>query len=41
MLREIPVSLLLLPPALGKNFDLCCENAETNSLNQKAVLENE
>jgi hypothetical protein len=40
MLRGTPFSLSLLPPALGKNFDLCCEKAEINSLNQKAVLEN-
>jgi hypothetical protein len=41
MLREIPVSLPLLPTALGKKFDFCCEKAETNSLSQKAVMENE
>jgi len=41
MLREIPVSLPLLSLALGKNFDLCCDKVQTNSLSQKAVLENE
>jgi len=41
MLRGIPVSLSLLPSALGKNFDICCEKVEINSLRQKAVLENE
>jgi hypothetical protein len=41
VLRDIPVSLSLLPPALGKNFDLFCEKVETKYLSQKAVLENE